>query len=141
MPEQSDTPMPDEHQPARRAASAALADVIEMASLRWQLAESELRGDLAAVRRLGLLGGLGMLAAISALPVLTVVLAGQVDAVLANPFPWASLSAGCLLLAGGSLTAWWGWRRFRREFLGLRESLEECREDLMWLREWAEDGS
>jgi hypothetical protein len=45
------------------------------------------------------------------------------------------------MLAGGLLAAWWGWRRFRGEFHCLRESIDECREDLVWLREWAEDRS
>ena len=112
-----------------------------MFSLRWQLAELELRSDLAATRRLGLLAGTGLVAAIAALPVLTVVLAGQLDAYLASGFPWVTLSAGCLMLAGGLLAAWLGWRRFRGEFLGLRESLDECREDLLWLREWVEQRS
>jgi hypothetical protein len=121
------------------ASSKSLADVVEMISLRWQLAELEVNSDLAAARRLGVLGGAGFVAAISALPVLTVVLAGQLDTFLANGFPWVTLSAGCLLLVGGLLTAWLGWRRFRGEFLGLRESLDECREDLIWLRELVED--
>jgi hypothetical protein len=32
---------------------------------------------------------------------------------------------------GGSLA----WRRFRRNFIGLRETLEELREDVLWLKE------
>ena len=135
MPEQT----ADDQQPAAVGASKSLAEVVEMASLRWQLAEAELHSDLAAARRLGWLGGAGLVAAIGAVPVLTVVLAGQLDTYLGNTFPWVTLSVGCCMLAGGLLAAWWGWRRFRGEFLCLRESLDECREDLVWLREWAED--
>lgn len=119
----------------------SLADLVEMASLRWQLAELEVRSDLAAARRLGVVAGAGIVAALAALPVLTVVLAGQLDNYLANPFPWVTLSAGCLLLIGGLLVAWMGWRRFRHEFSGLRESLDECREDMIWLREWVDGQS
>ena len=86
-----------------------------------------------------MLGGAGLVAAIAAIPVLTIVLGGQLDAGLDNSFPWVTLSAGCLMLLGGLLAAWFGWRRFRGEFLGLRESIDECREDLIWLREWAEE--
>ncbi|MFH1923799.1 MAG: phage holin family protein, partial [Planctomycetota bacterium] len=62
---------------------------------------------------------------------------------------WAALllpeamRAGCLLLVGlvlvvgAILAGWLAWRRFRREFVGLEETLEELREDLVWLREWA----
>jgi uncharacterized membrane protein YqjE len=138
MPEQTSTHTADDQQPAVGAAGKSLADVVEMASLRWQLAELEVQSDIAAARRLGLLSGAGLVSAITSVPVLTVVLAGQLDTLLANSFPWVTLSAGCLLLAGGLLAAWLGWRRFRGEFLGLRESLDECREDLIWLREWTE---
>jgi hypothetical protein len=34
------------------------------------------------------------------------------------------------------LLAWSARRRYRREFTGLRETLEELREDMEWLREW-----
>ena len=47
---------------------------------------------------------------------------------------WLLIFAGGLLIlavAGGYLA----WRRFRRRFIGLRETLEELREDLLWLRE------
>ncbi|MDP6719674.1 MAG: phage holin family protein [Pirellulaceae bacterium] len=137
MPEQT----VDNPQATPGAASRSVADIVEMASLRWQLAELELHSDLAAARRLGLLGGAGVVAAIAAVAVLTVVLAGQLDAGLNSDFPWVTLSVGCSMLAGGLLAAWWGWRRFRGEFHGLRESIDECREDLVWLREWAEDRS
>ncbi len=46
---------------------------------------------------------------------------------------WLAIFAGGLLivaLAGGYLA----WRRFRRRFTGLQETLEEIREDLLWLR-------
>ncbi len=116
-----------------------LTEVAEMASLRWQLAELELRSDLQAAKRLGMLSGAGLVAALTGLPVLTIVLAGQLDSLIASNFPWVTLSVGGLLLIGGLLTAWFGWRRFRSEFLGLRESLDECREDLIWLRELVDE--
>jgi len=128
-----------QQQPPAGAASKSLADVVEMASLRWQLAELEVHSDLVAAKRFGWLGGAGLVAAIAAVSVLTVALTGHLNARMEASFPWVTLSAGCLMLAGGVLVAWWSWRRFRGEFLGLRESLEECREDLVWLREWAED--
>lgn len=137
--DQTDGQTADDQQPGAWAAGKSLADVVEMASLRWQLAELELNSDLAAARRLGVLGGAGLVAAVSSVPVLTMVLSGQLDAYVASDFPWITLSAGCVLLAGGLLAAWSGWRRFRAEFLGLRESLDECREDLIWLREWVSD--
>lgn len=135
----SDQTANDEQQTPVGAASKSLADVVEMASLRWQLAEAELHSDLAAAQRFGWLGGAGLVASIAAVSVLTVVVTGELDDHLESSFPWVTLSAGCLMLGGGLLAAWLSWRRFRGEFLGLRESLDECREDLIWLREWAED--
>ena len=129
----------DQQEPSVGSTSKSLADVVEMASLRWQLAELEVRSDLAAAQRFGWLGGAGVVAAIAAVAVLTVVLTSQLDDRLEPSFPWVTLSAGCLMLVGGLLAAWLSWRRFQGEFLGLRESLDECREDLVWLREWAED--
>ena len=43
--------------------------------------------------------------------------------------------AGLLLLSG--LGSYLAWRRFRRKFIGLRETLEELREDTTWLHEWS----
>ena len=40
------------------------------------------------------------------------------------------------LLVAAALVAWLAWRRFRRRFVGLEETLEELREDLVWLQEW-----
>ena len=47
---------------------------------------------------------------------------------------WLLVFAAGLLAAAlaGSLLAW---RRFRHRFVGLEETLEELREDLLWLRE------
>lgn len=134
--------MADDIEPVNSPESnKSVSDVIEMATLRWQLAELEVRSDVAAARRFGFIGGTGIVAAITSLPILTMVLAGQLDTYLAQRFPWVTLSAGCMLLIGGLLASWLGWRRFRGEFLGLRESLDECREDFIWLREWAEQRS
>jgi len=112
-----------------------------MATLRWPLAELEIRQDVAAARRFGWRGGMGLVAVISAIPVLTVVLGNHIDVLMANTFPWITLSAGGLLLAGGLLSAWIGWHRFRGEFLGLRESLDECREDFIWLRDLVDEST
>ena len=52
---------------------------------------------------------------------------------------WVPILAGVSLLAGGIL-AWTGYRRFRRDFHGFRQSLAELREDVDWLQEWAGRG-
>ena len=40
------------------------------------------------------------------------------------------------LVGGAAAVALLAWRGFRRRFAGLAETLEECREDLVWLQEW-----
>jgi hypothetical protein len=52
-----------------------------------------------------------------------------------QPAPVA-LIAGSVLMAVAILGGWLAWRRFRRRFVGLEETLEELREDLVWLKEW-----
>jgi hypothetical protein len=46
----------------------------------------------------------------------------------------AILAAG--LCAGATLTGWLACRSFHRRFTGLRETLEELREDAVWIGEW-----
>jgi len=41
-----------------------------------------------------------------------------------------------VLLVAGLVVGWAAWRRFRRQRVMLRETLEELREDLVWLEEW-----
>jgi len=53
------------------------------------------------------------------------------------PTVWPSGFAGALLLLSLSVGCA-AWRRFRRRFLGLRETIEELREDAEWLREKTE---
>ena len=48
------------------------------------------------------------------------------------------LVAGAMLLLLAPLVGWLAWRRFRRRFLGLEQTIEELREDAAWLREWLE---
>ena len=73
--------------------------------------------------------------AIAALPVLVVCLADVLDGRAGiHRGGWLLIFGGGLLLlavAGGYLA----WRRFRRKFVGLRETLEELREDMLWLQE------
>ena len=75
---------------------------------------------------------------LTSLPLVFVLLADVLAGCCDIPrFGWLLIFvAGLLTAAGaGSLLAW---RRFRRSFVGLAETLEECREDLLWLREKAE---
>jgi len=113
------------------------AEVGEMARLRWQLARLELDESIGQVKRLAIVLGIAALMALTALPVLVVWLA-ETLAIHAGYFPargWMLVLALALLLVAGS-GGWLAWRRFRRRFTGLEETIEELHEDLVWLRDW-----
>lgn len=137
--------MPDAERPLlsglKSELGAAAAELRQLAALRLELARLEARQAAAAAKRLAIAGAGAGLMAICALPVLVVCAAhglarwpGGLGAA-----GWM-LAIGLVLLAGAGLGGWLAWRRFRREWSGFEESLEELREDLVWLREWAGRG-
>ncbi len=109
------------------------AELRQMVDLRWQLARLELAAATRSAKRLAIVF------AISALLALIAVALVAVGTVLSLPEPLrapVSLIAGFGLLAAAILAGWWAWWRFRRQFVGLEETLEELREDVVWLEEW-----
>jgi hypothetical protein len=129
--------------PAQRPLFADLRDEIgalgaelrEMAQARWELARLELLADLRAAQRLAVAWLLSAVLALTALPLLAASLAEAMDGRAGiRRWGWLLIFAGGLLilaLSGGYLA----WRRFWRKFTGLRETMEELREDSIWLRE------
>lgn len=111
------------------------SDLAEMLQLRQELAETEIKSDLAASKRLVIAGGIGGVAVVTALPLLLAVVSTRIDNYFQFSFPWTACCLSLLLLIVGGLIGWSAWRRFRCEFLGLRESIQELQEDLVWLRE------
>jgi hypothetical protein len=78
--------------------------------------------------------------ALTALPLLAVCLAQLLDGWWAvSGTGWLAIFASALLL-GGILGASLAYRHFRRNLIGLEETLEELREDLLWLQEWTGRG-
>ena len=117
----------------------AWSEMAEMVSLRRRLAETELRSDLATSKRLAWSAGIGLVAALTGLPVLVMALSAFADSQWQFSFPWISTIAGSSLFVGGLLFASAAWWKFRRDFLGFQQSLAELQEDLVWLREWSGD--
>jgi hypothetical protein len=119
-----------------RAELGALGgELREMALLRWELARLELQADLVSAKRLAIAWLAAAVMALTALPLVAVCLAEALDGFgqIARG-GWLLIFAGSLLilsLAGG----YFAWRCFRRRFIGLQETLEELREDFVWLRE------
>ncbi len=112
------------------------AELREMAALRWQLARLELDTDLRQVRRLALSLVVAGVMAVAAAALVAAALAELLQGWLGGSRgAWlATFAAG--LGAGAALTGWLAWRSFRRRFTGLRETLEELREDAVWIGEW-----
>ena len=109
------------------------SDLLEIAELRWRLARLELEAAADSVKRLVILA---VVAAVTALTGLSVFLVGIIHLL---PEVWHAgtlLTLGLVLLLGAVVLVWWARGRFRRKFVGLEETLEEFREDLVWIREW-----
>jgi hypothetical protein len=119
----------------RAELGAVAGEVREMATARWELARLELEADLLSAKRLAMTWLAAAIMALTALPLLAVGLAESLDGccdIARRDWLWI-FGAGLLILAVGS--GYLAWRRFRRRFVGLEETLEELREDLLWLRE------
>ena len=112
------------------------ADLREMASARWELARLELRRSVRQIQRLAISLAAAVVMVLTALPLLVRWLARAMDGWLGiHQFGWCNILAVGLLVGGAviGVVAWWA---FRRCFVGFAETIEECREDLVWLREW-----
>ncbi len=107
----------------------------EMAAARWELARLELLADLRSAKRLAITWLVAVILILTALPLLAVAAAELLDGC------WGIARAGWLLIAAGAFFlfalagGYFAWRRFCRRFVGLRETLEELREDRIWFRE------
>ncbi len=109
----------------------------ELFAARWEMARWEVRGDVDSARRLGLVAGSGAVLVLTALPLLVIALSQALASVTVIEAIWWQLIFGCFFALVGALLIWTGWRTFRRNFAGLQETLEELREDQLWLKEMA----
>lgn len=102
---------------------------------RWRLARLEITRALADIRRLAIaLAAAGVLALV-ALPVLVVATADLLDGFLQiDRTGWLLIWFAMLVVAAAAI-GWLAWRRFRRQFVGLEETLEELREDAAWIKQ------
>jgi len=111
-------------------------DAAEMAELRWQLAQVELANDLAALQRLAVWLAAVVLLILTSLPLVAVCASELLDGFCGiSEAGWLAIIA-LALIASAAIFGLLAWRRFRRTFTGMVESLEELREDIVWLKEW-----
>ncbi|HLA85682.1 MAG TPA: phage holin family protein [Thermoguttaceae bacterium] len=111
-------------------------DLRESAALRWQLAVLEIRADLRSGRRLAISLTVAAVMGLTALPLLLVAAAHLLDGYYGLSSTGWLVVGGLVLLCTAPVVALLAWRRFRRRFLGLEQTLEELHEDAAWLREW-----
>ena len=130
---QADRPLLADLQGELRSLSRELR---EMFRLRWELFRLEAITDLRNSRRLLIAGFVAGVLILTSLPLVAAALADLLAGVwnIAR-WAWLLIFAGALL-STGLLAAYLAWRRFRRRFVGLQETLEELKEDRVWLEEW-----
>jgi hypothetical protein len=107
----------------------------EAIAARCELARLEIASDLLSAKRLAVAWIVALVMALTSLPLVAVWMAEVLSELTGIPRGgWLLGFAACLLLAAG-VGGYLAWRRFHRNFLGLRETLEELREDMLWLQE------
>jgi uncharacterized membrane protein YqjE len=130
-------------EPQERLFSGAKRELVDltselkgMAIARWDLAWLEIREAGRSIRRLSVPLAVAMALLAAALPVLIVWICEVAANLLGVGRAWPLGLSVLFLIAVGAAIAFAAWRRFRREFAGLEETLEELREDIVWLKEW-----
>jgi hypothetical protein len=119
----------------REELGALAVELREMAEARWELARLEIEADVRSAKRLAVAWIAAAILTLTSLPLALVglaeTLAGRAGISRAG---WLFIFAAVLLL-GANFGGYLAWRRFRRNFLGLKETIEELREDAVWLKE------
>jgi uncharacterized membrane protein YqjE len=123
-------------EPLREGLSRLGVDLYDLARTRLLLARCEATAAIRSLRGLVVVLAIAAVLVLTALPVLVVALADALHHTLGmSRWGWLCLFGGGLL-SGGVAAGWAKYRRFRQEFVGLEETLEEFHEDVAWLREW-----
>ncbi len=112
-------------------------ELARMMQLRRDLADLEIRHDRALVKRFLIVGGTAAVLVLCGLPLLLTSAALRLAQVTdLKAAVWLSFF-GAVLVLPGIVALVLSVRRLRAEFCGLRSTLAELREDLVWIREWA----
>lgn len=122
-----------------RDAAEAQTDLVELLRLRVELAKVEAQADLRSLRTFLIVVLLVLVLVVTALAACVPPGVEQL-AQRTGAEPWLvgtllAIGLGCVSLASGLL----GYRRFRRDLLLFRDSLEEARDDWDWIRDWRDE--
>lgn len=113
-----------------------VADLRQLAKTRWKLAQLEVKAAKASVQRYGISLAAAGVVALTSLPILVIAAVDSMGNAYGMPrWFWLAVTGGVMLLGAGAFV-WFAKRKFQREFVGLEETLEEFREDVVWLKEW-----
>ena len=106
--------------------------------LRRELAALEITHDRQLLRRGIIVGGIGAVMALTGLPMLLQAAAsGLASVTLLSTTVW-SVIMGVVLLVPGLILLAHTIRKTRSGLCGLKGTLSELNEDVIWLREWAQ---
>jgi uncharacterized membrane protein YqjE len=115
------------------------ADVSEMLQSHWELARLEIQSDIAHLKRLAFVWGAAAVMALTSLPLLATCVAEALDGRLGVARRGWLLIFGLSLLCTAVIGGYGAWFWFRRRFVGLKQTLDELREDLVWMKEKMKD--
>lgn len=116
--------------------AALRAEVAEMLDLRWRLLRLEIEADLGRAKRLAVALLVAAVMAMAVLPLWLTALAEWLDGRWGiSRAGWSAVFGGLLAVSAGAVAVV-AWRRFRRRWAAMSQTLEELREDAVWLGEW-----
>mgnify|MGYP002624021517 CR=1 FL=1 len=121
---------------AQGALRSVATEAREFLALRAELLSLEFRLARHSLAKLAGATAFAVVAILVSLPVMLVAAADMIETRFAVPSEWTLGACGSLLLVAAGLVGWRGWRKFRRDFAGLEDSIAELQEDLVWLSEW-----
>ncbi|MDP6442243.1 MAG: phage holin family protein [Pirellulaceae bacterium] len=114
-------------------------DASEMVQLRRRLLEAEVRSDLNATKRLALRASLALLALSTGLSTALVAVLLQIETATGDTDHVGMLVVGVSLIFAAVATVWLAFGAWRRDWLGLRDSIDELKRDADWLKRWASE--
>ena len=120
----------------RKELSGITDELGQLTTLRLQLAEIELRESVQTTKRFAVWAVVALVLLLTSLPVCVVALAAWLDQVTPMSGLFWNGILGLLLAMAAATVFWFSWRRFRRDFRGMEQSIEELREDIEWVQEW-----
>jgi NhaP-type Na+/H+ or K+/H+ antiporter len=107
---------------------------LRLLDLQFQLLETDIRDGWKHARTGIVLGGVGAIAVLAALPVLLFGISEYLRNALDISLEAALILIACLVIVAGLALAFWSLRILTRSGAALKRSSDELRENLAWFR-------